>query len=61
MQTVCAHCYQLLKRRQQGFGQILCTTCEHRWHRGQDPHQSGAPPQWHGNLARVVEKRLGLS
>lgn len=61
MQTICAHCYRSLRRRTQGFGQILCTNCERRWHDGQRPLSSGLQLGRPDCPIQRVEKRLGLS
>ncbi|HTJ97474.1 MAG TPA: hypothetical protein VL381_08380 [Rhodocyclaceae bacterium] len=50
MQTVCAHCYNLLNRREQRMACILCTTCEHNWAQGKRPQMRTNLPVWVGVL-----------
>jgi hypothetical protein len=60
MQTVCAHCYTLLSRRQQRMACILCTTCERNWNAGQPTRQNCALPEWKGGFASILGQPVSL-
>lgn len=56
MQTVCAHCYTFLSRRQQRLACILCPKCEQNWREGKAERPKHQLPEWTGNPTLLLEK-----